>query len=230
MKKLIFSIIVIIGLFFYSHVSAFEIRPNVIVSSPNEATLSDVRGCEIEARWRNILFFVSQTQATKFLVGQTVGTYQILGAGAGYILPLVKYFSMSGRFGYYQPKMHYKPEKDEAIYRELHRLSKPVDKWRMKPGVLCCEGYELDYDFRTCQYETTGSLGGDIRLNFDVPIANHVRFNLFVSYRVLEFDTRISANIKGLPIRSDGFQAFHEFYGKDNFSGGQIGIGVSIKW
>jgi len=232
-KKLFMITIPLLAvLFFINPVQAeVSMSSGFVVSAPNDKSLTDMVGIELKTEWNDLFLTLSKESAYKHLVGQTVGEYNIYGAVLGYDLHPFKYFSISCGIGYYQPKIKYESEMVEAVYREMHRLSDPVDGWKVNDGVLCCGGYELDYDMNTCEYKASGNFGGMIRFNLDVPITNRTGISFFAGYRILDFHTRISAKIKGLPPRAeDGLQAFHVFSGKDSFSGGQVGVFLNIRW
>ena len=228
-KRILFIFILLA--FSVSPVLALDVSTHVSTSYPQDTSISDVLGLEIQAKYHNYYAFISQDIATKYLVGQTVGEYHILGFGLGGKVYPFRYFSISGQFGYYQPKMKFADEMGEAVYREMHRLSDPVDGWCVEGGTLCCDGYEIDYDQTTAEYRVHGNFGGDIRLNLDFPITQRWNVYGFIGYRVLEFSTHCAANIKNMPPRvEDGEQAFHIFSDKDSLSGGQAGIGVFYRW
>ena len=232
MRKLfkIIPLVLLTVLFFVNPVQAkmnFSVGPTI--SAPIDKTITDMMGFEIKAEWKNIFLALSKDSAFKILVGQSVGDFEIYGATIGYDLQISNHLSISCGLGYYQPKMKFEPEMKEAIYRKMHELSDPVDGWCTKEGTLCCEGHEIDYDMNTGEYVVHGALGGLVKIDFDLPITDHIGISMFVGYRILEFRSHISSKIKGLPPRvEDGMQAWHIFGTDESLSGPLFGLFLNI--
>lgn len=195
--------------------------------SPSDKSLSSTPGLEAQIKWTHAYLYITSDYTKKHLVGQTGATYITNGIGFGYSVP-IWVLSLSCQVGYYVPIVT--STNKEGIYREMHRLSDPVDGWTPKPGVPCCEGYVLDYDYQSAKYEVGDNFGGNIRLALNKSLAKHLKFNVFVGYKVLRLPTKISADIIGLPQRPDGKQAYHIFHGSDELSGLEMGVEITLKW
>jgi len=214
MKKYIAIFLVVF--LFPCFANAFEINLSYKATFPNADDLSTTGGIELEASHEGILSWLSYEESMLRYVGQECMNISLLSAGLGYRIELVDNLSVAIKGGYYMPVKSYRNTYQEAIYRQMHAYTYPVEHWA---------GGDIDYIESTCDYEINGNFGGGIEANWTIPILSWINLDLLAGWRYLNLKDRISANIKGL---HPG--AFHEFVVNKDWSGGVIGASLVFRW
>jgi len=224
MKKLII-ILSILLLLPISTTFASDIRLSYKATFPNSDALSTTGGVEFEASHEGYLAWMSYEESMLRFVGQECVDISMFGMGLGYRLPIVKNLSVAIKGGYYKPFHNYRATYQEAIYRQMHAYVENAEgqNWRDNG---------IDYDIASAEYDIYGGFGGEIEVNWTVPLFDWLNLDLIAGWRYLNLKDRISANINGLGPEHDDLSEtgspYHEFLQYRNWNGGVLG--VSLTW